>query len=114
MAGRRGTVDLEAGSAGYVRILPGRIQLGGARARARTHPGDGALRARTAALFPARERAPDRQIQAQCADAGGRATYRDPASRRPVFDRSKLDARGATRGVLPTPRPHAAGAGILL
>ena len=63
LASRRGPVDRPARRARSIRVLPGRIQLGGARAGARAHPDDGALRARAVAVFPARQRAFDRQIQ---------------------------------------------------
>ena len=82
------------GASGTVHLLPGRVFAAGARYRARADPASQAFRHGAAALFPASERAADRQIPPPCAAARGHAPDQDAAPCRPLSDRRELADRG--------------------
>ena len=105
-AGHRGARNRAAHRRHRVRELPGRIQPAGARHRARAHSGDGAARARAAAVLSAGERAAHRQVPRGRPDARGRAAQLQPAPLGPVHHRAKLADRRRARGIRDAARPR--------
>ena len=85
-----------------LRLVPERVQPARARRRARARPGDAEVRPRPAALLPAGERPPDRQVQARRRrPRRARASTTRQQFARPLHHRRQLrDGRGA-RGVRP-------------
>ena len=97
-----------------VRVVPGRIQPGGARHRKGSAAGGAALQSRPAAVLPARQRTAHRQIPARrrgaggyalCQGAGAEDRYVTPRNE-DIVEKLQAFAQGA--------RPQHAGARLLL
>ena len=71
MARRRGRTHRARNECQPLRVVPGRIQPGGARDRKGSAAGSAGIQARPAAVLPARQRTFDRQIPARRRGAGG-------------------------------------------
>ena len=80
-----------------VRFVPGRILAGVPRARGRTDAGGAQAGLRPAAVFPAGERAADRQVSPQRRLAGRHPPGRHAAPGGPLPDRAKLGDGRETR-----------------
>ena len=101
MAHRRGRVDGAADGRQPVRVVPGRIQPGGARHRKGSAAGGAGIQIGPAAVLPAGQRTADRQIQARRGRPRRHALCQGAGAARPLRHAAQRGHRREAAGASP-------------
>src|SRR6266403_1498542 len=107
-ARRRGRIHRARHQCQPVRVVPGRVQPGGARHRKGAAARGAGIQARATAVLPARQRLVDRKIQARRGCPRGHALRKCPRAARPLWHAAQRGHRRAAEGVRASARAHLA------